>query len=76
MRALDFERALLPRPVSAAFCFACQVIWFDEHDCAQLSPGGVLDVFKALNEHRVESRKQLPTLLDCPCCYSRGTQIR
>jgi hypothetical protein len=71
MRSLDFERALLPRPVSAAFCFACQVIWFDEHDCSQLSPGGVLDVFKALNEHRVEARNQLPALLDCPRCHSR-----
>ena len=71
MRALDFERALVPRPVSAAFCFACQVIWFDEHDCSQLSPGGVLDVFKALNEHRVEARNQLPTLLDCPRCHAR-----
>lgn len=71
MPALDFERALVPRPVSAAFCFACQVIWFDEHDCSQLAPGGVLDVFKALNEHRVEARNPLPTLLDCPRCYAR-----
>jgi hypothetical protein len=71
MLSLEFERALLPHPVNAAFCFACQVIWFDQHDCAQLSPGGVLDVFKALNEHRVEARSALPALLDCPRCNSR-----
>ena len=71
MLSLDFERALLPRPVSAAFCFACQLIWFDEHDGSQLSPGGVLDVFKALNLHRVETRNPLPALLDCPRCHSR-----
>jgi hypothetical protein len=69
--SLEFERALLPSPVSAAFCFACQVIWFDQHDCAQLSPGGVLYVFKALNEHRTEARNALPALLDCPRCSAR-----
>ena len=71
MLSLDLERALVPRRVSAAFCFACQVIWFDQHDCAQLSPGGVLDVFKALNEHRIEARNALRTLLDCPRCGAR-----
>lgn len=71
MIALDFERALLPSGINAQFCFACQVAWFDQHDCAQLSPGGVLDVFKALNEHRSEARNALPALLDCPRCSVR-----
>lgn len=71
MRALEFERALLPAPVNASFCFACQLAWFDNHDCAQLSPGGVLEVFKALNEHRAEAHNPLPELLDCPRCASR-----
>ncbi len=71
MLALEFERALLPPPVNASFCFACQLAWFDNHDCAQLSPGGVLEVFKALNEHRADARNPLPTLLDCPRCSSR-----
>jgi hypothetical protein len=71
MLALEFERALLPSPVNASFCFACQLAWFDNHDCAQLSPGGVLAVFKALNEHRAEARNPLPELLDCPRCASR-----
>jgi hypothetical protein len=71
MLSLDFERALLPSRISASFCFACQVVWFDQHDCAQLSPGGVLEVFKALNEHRREARNALPELLDCPRCSTR-----
>jgi hypothetical protein len=73
MVALDFERALLPSRISAQFCFACQVVWFDQHDCAQLAPGGVLDVFKALNDHRGEASNALPALLDCPRCHARLT---
>lgn len=71
MLSLDFERALLPSRITANFCFACQVVWFDQHDCAQLSPGGVLEVFKAFNEHRSDARNPLPELLDCPRCNSR-----
>jgi hypothetical protein len=71
MLPLEFERALLPSRISASFCFACQVVWFDQHDCAQLSPGGVLEVFKALNEHRSDARNALPEMLDCPRCSSR-----
>jgi hypothetical protein len=71
MVALEFERALLPAPVVAAFCFPCQVVWFDQHDCAQLSPGGVLEVFRALDAHRADARNALPTLLDCPRCGAR-----
>jgi DNA-directed RNA polymerase subunit RPC12/RpoP len=71
MLSLDFERSLLPSRISASFCFACQVVWFDQHDCAQLSPGGVLEVFKALNEHRLEARNPLPELLNCPRCSTR-----
>jgi|SRR5450631_1379997 hypothetical protein len=71
MLPLEFERELLPSRISASFCFACQVLWFDQHDCAQLSPGGVLEVFKALNEHRSDARTALPELLDCPRCSSR-----
>ena len=71
MLPLQFERALLPHPVVADFCFICQVIWFDQHDGAQLAPGGVLEIFKALHEHRVDARSALPPLLDCPRCGAR-----
>ncbi len=71
MVSLDFERALLPSRINANFCFPCQLVWFDQHDCAQLSPGGVLEVFKALNDHRSDARNALPALLDCPRCSSR-----
>ncbi|HEY7945023.1 MAG TPA: hypothetical protein VIH15_11015, partial [Casimicrobiaceae bacterium] len=70
MRLLDFEQMLLGR-VSLDFCFPCQLIWFDEHESTELSPGGVLDVFKAFDANRAATRNPLPELLDCPRCGSR-----
>ncbi|MEO8740058.1 MAG: hypothetical protein ABI537_10185 [Casimicrobiaceae bacterium] len=70
MLPLEFERALIGR-VSIDFCFPCQLIWFDGHEATELSPGGVIEVFKALDAHRSESRNPLTSLLDCPRCTSR-----
>ena len=70
MLALDFERAL-GGSVGLDFCFTCQVIWFDAHESTELSPGGVLGVFKALSDHRTETRNTLSGLLNCPRCNSR-----
>lgn len=70
MDSLDFERQLLGR-VALDFCFPCQVIWFDEHESTELAPGGVIEVFKMFDAHRVPARNTLPELLDCPRCDSR-----
>ena len=70
MRALDFAASLTGR-VTIDFCFACQVIWFDAHKSTELSPGSVLEVFKALDANRSETRNTLPELLDCPRCHAR-----
>lgn len=72
MLALDFERGL-GGTVGLDFCFACQVIWFDAHESTELSPGGVLGVFKALGDHQTETRNTLSGLLNCPRCNSRLT---
>jgi transcription elongation factor Elf1 len=72
MLALEFERGLGGR-VGLDFCFPCQVLWFDQHESTELSPGGVLKVFKALYEHRAETRNALSALLDCPRCNARLT---
>jgi hypothetical protein len=37
----------------------------------QLTARGVLDVFKALNEHRVPARSTLPGFMNCPRCHMR-----
>ena len=70
MLTLDFERAIIGR-VSIDFCFPCQLIWFDGHEATELSPGAVIEVFKAFDAHRAEARNPLTTLLDCPRCTSR-----
>ena len=48
MQTLVFERLLLGQ-VPLDFCFACQLIWFDEHESTELAPGGVIEVFKAFD---------------------------
>jgi len=70
MQTLVFERLLLGQ-VPLDFCFGCQLIWFDEHESTQLAPGGVIEVFKAFDEHRAPTRNPLSDLLDCPRCNSR-----
>ena len=69
MTALDFERHDIGR-VSLDFCFQCQVIWFDIMESQQLTARGVLDVFTALNEHRVPARSALPGIINCPRCHT------
>src|SRR5215470_9067397 len=60
MSTLDFERHDSGR-IELDFCFPCQVIWFDTMESQQLAPRGVIEVFTALNDHRVEARNSLPT---------------
>jgi len=70
MSTLDFERHDSGR-IELDFCFPCQIIWFDTMESQQLAPRGVIEVFTALNDHRVEARNSLPALLSCPRCNAR-----
>ncbi len=70
MQAIEFEGSLVG-VISLDFCFPCQVIWFDSHESTQLSPGAILEVFKAFDSRKAASRNALPSLLDCPRCGSR-----
>ena len=72
MLALEFERLQLG-VIALDFCFPCQVIWFDTVESLQLSPGGILEVFKTLHERRAPTRNTLPALLACPRCHTRLT---
>ena len=71
MQTLEFEH-LQVGVVALDFCFPCQVIWFDGFESQQLTPGGVLEVFKALHERQASSRNTLPGILHCPRC---GTHL-
>jgi len=70
MQTLEFERLQLG-VVALDFCFPCQVIWLDTLESQQLSPAGILQVFKTLHEQRAATRNTLPALLDCPRCQAR-----
>jgi len=70
MEAREFERQPLG-VVALDFCFACQLIWFDSFESQQLTPGGVLQVFKALSERQGVPRNPLPAMLSCPRCRAR-----
>lgn len=52
-------------------CYACHVLWLDKRESIQLSPGGTLDLFRSLNEHRADPRHALRESTKCPRCSRR-----
>ena len=70
MQSLDFERLPLGA-LTLDFCFPCQVVWFDEHESTELSPDGVVAVFKLVAQRQTAARNALPALPDCPRCHSQ-----
>jgi len=66
--AVHCFRRQLGGEISLDICFACQGIWFDEHESAQLAPAGVLDLFRLLHEHQADPRQPWSTVLRCPRC--------
>jgi len=57
--------------VELDFCFACQAIWFDEFESVQISPGGIVELFKLIHEHRDAPRQPLAEPLCCPRCHEK-----
>lgn len=49
-------------------CFPCQGIWFDDFESVQITPGGVIQLFKLIHQHRDGDRQPLADLLRCPRC--------
>ena len=70
METREFERREPGSAVAIDFCFPCQVIWFDRFEDLQLAPGGVLEVFKLINERRPDDRHTLRGILACPRCQA------
>lgn len=52
-------------------CFSCQGIWFDDFESVQITPGGIVQLFKLLHEHRNDQRLPLRDPLRCPRCHDR-----
>ncbi|HTE15014.1 MAG TPA: zf-TFIIB domain-containing protein, partial [Burkholderiales bacterium] len=67
MHAEHFERA--PHgEVALDLCYACRSIWFDHMESAQLAPGGTIELFKKIHQHRDDGYHTLPARLPCPRC--------
>ena len=73
MSAQRFARKL-GGEVALDLCFSCQGIWFDEYESLQLAPGGVIDLFKLIHEHRDDQRLPLSSPLRCPRCNEQLIQ--
>lgn len=57
--------------VEVDICFPCHVLWLDKRESLQLSPGGTLELFRALNEHRDDPRHAIRDANACPRCGAR-----
>ncbi|MBI2277920.1 MAG: zf-TFIIB domain-containing protein [Dechloromonas sp.] len=65
-----FER-LLHGEVVLDLCFHCHGIWFDDFESVQITPGGVVELFKLIHKHRDDQRLTLRESLGCPRCNER-----
>lgn len=52
-------------------CFSCQGIWFDDFESVQITPGGILELFNLLHQHRDDLRQPLADPLRCPRCKEK-----
>lgn len=57
--------------VELDICFSCHVLWLDKRESIKLSPGGTLDLFRVLHEHRDDPRHSLGNRTQCPRCDVR-----
>ena len=67
MSAHSFDKKL-GGTLELDLCFPCQGIWFDEYESAQLAPGGVIELFKLIQERRDDQRLPLAGQVHCPRC--------
>jgi hypothetical protein len=54
--------------VELDLCFSCQGIWFDGFESHQIAPGGIVELFKLIHDHRDDQRMPLAEPLRCPRC--------
>ena len=67
MQRRSFARKPLGR-VELELCFACRALWFDQFESAQLTPGAVLELFEAIQEHHDLPPRPLADAMRCPQC--------
>jgi hypothetical protein len=70
MEPREVER-LYGRAMAIDLCRACHLLWFDDLELLQLSPGATLDLFATLGAGQEPNRRPLPARLQCPRCPGR-----
>jgi hypothetical protein len=59
------------RSVDLDLCHGCGLIWFDTRESMALTPGAVLKLFAALDEHREQRHPLAGDAMGCPRCRRR-----
>jgi DNA-directed RNA polymerase subunit RPC12/RpoP len=67
MRPLQLARSPLA-PLTVDACDNCQALWLDASESQQLTPGALIEVFRAIALSHPEARTAYPALLPCPRC--------
>ena len=67
MRSLTLARDGLS-PLTLDACDECQALWLDATESQQLTPGALIDLFRAIGTTRPAGRAPYPALLPCPRC--------
>lgn len=82
MQCPGCRAAMVPREVDRLYgrrmtldlCRACHVIWFDQLELLQLTPGATLDLFATLAADGPRARRPLGARLQCPRCPTLLTE--
>ena len=67
MRVFDLPKRTTGT-IQLDLCFNCQGLWSDAYETFQITPGGIIDLFKLIHVHRDDPRQPLPAKLSCPRC--------
>jgi DNA-directed RNA polymerase subunit RPC12/RpoP len=75
MRTLVLARDPLS-PLAIDTCDNCQALWLDANESQQLTPGALIEVFRAIATSHPHARAAYPALLPCPRCTTPLTLTR
>ena len=75
MRALELARDPLS-PLTIDACDDCQALWLDTMESQQMTPGALIEVFRAIGTSQPTERAAFPALLPCPRCTTPLTLTR
>jgi DNA-directed RNA polymerase subunit RPC12/RpoP len=75
MRSLVLARAPLA-PLTLDACDNCQALWLDATESQQLTPGALIELFRAIATSHPDARAAYPALLPCPRCTTPLTLTR